>query len=72
MSLRWDAELAPGSKATADDLAGAGIETRFDDQLNAEQWLTDNFAELADLGVASVTLFDEDEKVYGPMRLDEA
>ena len=41
-------------------------------QSDAESWLGEHWRELADLGVAQVTLFDEDRKVYGPMSLAEA
>lgn len=71
MSYLWSAELAPGAEISDDDLAGAGIGKRFDDQTEAEQWLTANFEDLADLGVSSVSLFEEDRLVYGPMSLDE-
>lgn len=69
MSYRWVAESAPGSEADQDDLLGLGIDTAFDDQTSAERWLSDTFADLADLGVTSVSLFEEDRLVYGPMSL---
>lgn len=70
MAYLWAAELAPGAEASEDDLAGAGIGQRFDDQTLAEQWLTAYYEELADLGVAQVSLFEEDRLVYGPMSLE--
>ena len=72
MSFGWEPELASDATATDDDLAAAGLSSRFDDQIDAEEWLSDNYLELADLGVVSVTLFDDDTKVYGPMSLDQA
>jgi len=36
---------------------------------DAESWLGEAWAELADQGVASVTLFEGDREVYGPMSL---
>lgn len=41
-------------------------------QSDAESWLGEQWRDLADAGVAQVTLFDGDTKVYGPMPLAEA
>ena len=71
MSWYWQAELGPEAEATTDDLAGAGVGQGFDDQASAEGWLTQAYPLLADLGVAQVTLFEEDRLVYGPMSLSE-
>ncbi|GAA2181850.1 hypothetical protein GCM10009785_18620 [Brooklawnia cerclae] len=49
----------------------AGIGMRFDDQAAAEEWLGAFYADLQDLGVSQVSLFEEDRLVYGPMSLDE-
>lgn len=70
MSYLWTAELAPGAEAADDDLAGAGVGKRFEDQAQAEAWLAEYYDDLADLGVASVSLFEEDRLVYGPMSLE--
>jgi len=40
-------------------------------QSDAESWLGEQWRELADAGVARVTLFDGDRQVYGPMPLAE-
>lgn len=40
-------------------------------QSDAESWIGEQWRELADAGVAQVTLFDGDRKVYGPMPLSE-
>lgn len=71
MSFTWTAELTPGADVAPDELEGAGIGTPFDDQSEAEAWLTQCYEDLADLGVAAVSLFDGDQLVYGPMPLDE-
>ncbi len=71
MSFWWEPTLAPGAATTPDDLAAASLTTRFDDQLEAEEWLTEGFAELADLGVTSVTLIEDGTTVYS-MGLDTA
>ncbi len=48
----------------------AGIEVPgFDSQQGAEGWLAENFEDLADDGVATVTLLNGDREVYGPMPL---
>ena len=36
---------------------------------DAESWLGEAYPDLADDGVASVTLFEGDREVYGPMSL---
>lgn len=41
----------------------------FDDQAEAEAWLTANYEELQDEGVSTVTLYEGDRVVYGPMSL---
>lgn len=41
----------------------------FVSQQAAEDWLTEHFEELADDGVAAVTLMDGERAVYGPMYL---
>jgi hypothetical protein len=40
-------------------------------QSDAESWLGEQWRELADAGVAQVTLLDGETKVYGPMPLAE-
>lgn len=70
MAYVWMADLTPGSETTEDDLAGAGIGQRFDDQSMAEAWLGEYYSDLADLGVSQVSLFEEDRLVYGPMSLE--
>jgi hypothetical protein len=42
---------------------------RFASQADAESWVGETWAELADEGVAQVTLFEHDRQVYGPMPL---
>lgn len=40
-------------------------------QSDAESWLGEHWRELADAGVAQVSLLDGDTVVYGPMPLSE-
>jgi hypothetical protein len=41
-------------------------------QSDAESWLGERWRELADAGIAQVTLLDSGRKVYGPMSLSES
>ena len=41
----------------------------FPTRADAESWVGECWADLADDGVASVTLFEGDREVYGPMAL---
>lgn len=71
MAYWWQADLAPGSETTPDDLQGAGLDQRFDDQISAEEWLSLFYLDLQDLGVTQVSLIEADRVVYGPMPLAE-
>jgi hypothetical protein len=54
------------------DAAGVvlkGPEVVFTSQEAAEDWLREEFAELAEQGVATVSLVDGEHAVYGPMYL---
>ena len=42
----------------------------FSSQADAESWVGEIWAELAEAGVASVTLLENDREVYGPMSLE--
>lgn len=42
---------------------------RFANQADAETWVGEVWAELAEEGVAAVSLFEGDRAVYGPMSL---
>jgi hypothetical protein len=62
----WRLEDAAGGEVEAsEDLAGQ----RFVSQADAESWVGETWAELAEEGVAGVTLFEGDRAVYGPMSL---
>ncbi len=58
-------DAAGGVVEASEDLAGQ----RFVSQADAESWVGETWTELADEGVASVTLFEGDRAVYGPMSL---
>ena len=47
----------------------AGPELGFDDQVDAEDWLSEHWPELFEGGVTQVTLLNNETEVYGPMSL---
>jgi hypothetical protein len=47
--------------------AGRGVE--FPTQSDAESWIGEHWRHLADSGVESVALYEDDREVYGPMSL---
>ena len=57
------------------DADGAVVEPadgrqEFPTRSDAESWVGEFWADLADTGVAAVTLFEGDREVYGPMSLE--
>jgi hypothetical protein len=44
--------------------------TEFPTRSDAETWVGEVYPDLADEGVAAVTLFEGDREVYGPMSLE--
>ena len=67
MGYYWAATPEPTQEAAAD----LGLDVEFDDQAEAEAWLTASFTELAEGGVHGVSLYESDRLVYGPMSLDD-
>lgn len=61
----WRHEDADGADVTPDP------RPEFPSRGEAETWLGEAFPDLADDGVAAVTLFEDDQQVYGPMSLSE-
>jgi hypothetical protein len=62
----WRLEDSAGNEvAVSAELA----EQRFTSQADAESWVGEIWAELAEEGVDAVTLFELDRQVYGPMSL---
>ena len=64
----WTYEGVDGSPLTGDALS----ETAFPTQSDAESWFGEVWEDLAEEGVAAVTLHRDGQKVYGPMRLEAA
>ena len=67
--MTWHWRLEDPSGATID--AGMlGVEVpASDNQGDAESWLGENWRDLLERGVATVTLFEDETEVYGPMGL---
>jgi hypothetical protein len=62
----WRLEDASGAEVTVPaDFGGR----RFASQADAESWVGEIWADLAELGVAAVSLMEADRVVYGPMSL---
>jgi len=66
---RWQPELTQDAEVGTEELAAAGADQTWPTQGEAESWLGENYPDLADLGVDSVTLYEGDRLVYGPMSL---
>jgi hypothetical protein len=62
MTLRWRYQDSNGGQAPGPDIT-------FDDQTDAEEWLSREWSALSAGGVAAVTLLDGEDDVYGPMSL---
>jgi hypothetical protein len=66
----WTYEPASGSPAGGDSAEPATTRSsEFPAQADAETWLGQEFQALLESGVESVTLFEDDREVYGPMGL---
>jgi hypothetical protein len=62
----WRLEDAAGNEV---EISGELGGQRFASQADAESWVGEIWAELAEEGVEAVTLFELDRQVYGPMSL---
>lgn len=65
MSYRWRLESADGT--SLDHPASPAHPSQSD----AENWLGEQWRQLAETGVVQVTLLDGSDPVYGPMPLSE-
>jgi hypothetical protein len=64
VSWIWRLESADGTVVAAPSPAHAS-------QSDAESWLGEAWRDLADAGVAAVSLLEDGERVYGPMSLSD-
>ena len=62
----WRLENATGEEVK---VSGELAEQRFASQADAESWVGEIWADLAEVGVDAVTLFEHERQVYGPMSL---
>jgi hypothetical protein len=67
-SWRWRLDDAAGSPVALAE----GEPTVFPSQSDAESWVGEVWRDLVDAGAESVTLFEGDREVYGPMSLRPA
>lgn len=62
----WRLENSAGDEV---EVSGELADQRFPSQSDAESWVGEAYADLADAGVDAVTLFELERRVYGPMSL---
>jgi hypothetical protein len=62
----WRLEDSEGNEV---GVSGDLADQRFASQADAESWVGEIWSELAEVGVAAVTLFELERRVYGPMSL---
>lgn len=65
MTYRWRYQDDTGSEV-------GGPQVVFDEQTDAEDWLTASWQELLATGIGQVTLLHGELEVYGPMSLHAA
>ena len=66
--LPWSWRLLDASGSSV-DVGDEFADQRFATQADAESWVGEVWADLAEAGVAAVTLLEADREVYGPMSL---
>ncbi len=62
----WRMQDAAGNEV---EVGGELADQRFASQADAESWVGETWAELAEAGVDAVVLLEHDRQVYGPMSL---
>jgi hypothetical protein len=67
MGFHWAATPEPSEEEVAD----LGLDVEFEDQAEAEAWLSASYAELSEGGVHQVSLYESNRLVYGPMSLED-
>jgi hypothetical protein len=65
MTWTWRLESVDGKELTEP------VSPAYGNQSDAESWLGEQWRELAEAGVAQVTLLEADTEIYGPMSLGE-
>lgn len=67
MPYRWVMYEEDGTEIVPSETSLQG--EAFESQADAESWLGEVFPELLEEGIESVTLFKDDDHIYGPMSL---
>lgn len=70
MTFTWRYEKADGTEIAEPPASATQVD--FPTQGEAESWVGETWRDLLDEGVDAVTLFSDDERVYGPMSLHPA
>ena len=60
----WQPHMIDDPLFDIEDLADSGIDKKFESRAEAEEWVTQNYELLEELGVEAVSLFDGDELLY--------
>lgn len=60
----WQPHMIDDPLFDIEDLADSGIDKKFESRAEAEEWITQNYELLEELGVEAVSLFDGDELLY--------
>ncbi|HEY9290813.1 MAG TPA: hypothetical protein VIP98_06005 [Microlunatus sp.] len=68
MSWYWQATTQSGIGQL--DTTALGLDQHFSNQGDAESWLGEFYPDLMEAGVESVSLYEAERLVYGPMRLE--
>ncbi len=65
----WTWRLEDPAGETVDPASVGVVPPPSENQSDAESWLGEHWRELLARGVSAVTLFDGENRAYGPMRL---
>lgn len=60
----WKPQMMDGPLYDVEDLADTGIDKEFDSRAEAEEWVTQNYELLEELGVDAVSLYEGEELLY--------
>jgi hypothetical protein len=71
MTWIWRLETADGTAANPAESAESPAQPVHPTQSDAETWLGESWRRLASEGVARASLYHENDRVYGPMLLQE-
>lgn len=72
MTYYWKVETQDGTELSESAILATGLDERFEDRASAEAWLGEYYLLLPDHGVTAVSLYEDEDCVFGPMSLDDA